>query len=603
MGGRFAYSMNAGSRRRLIPRMRGGRFRMRLLLVLGIVAAASVLYVAQALAADTGFHNPSAQTAAPGGNNNGFEVDPTKAFTNGAGDARNMNGAGDRHVYYNFGFSILASSLVEGIEVKLDWWLDSKDGENSMKVELSWDGGATWTAPKSDSTETTSEHTKVLGGPTDTWGRAWTAGELSNASFRVRLTSNSSKSSRDFYIDWVPVKVYYTPVEPNPALPEACGVDMVLVIDSSASINATELAQMKAAVKAFVGAFLPSTPTQIALVEFDNSATVRHVFTGNAGDDDGPADTDLYARIDQAASGGRTNWDDALFDARSLFPNRPDHPDLIVFASDGNPNNRGGHNALGHSSAVAQATENAAMEWAIEEANAAKSAGIRIVALGIGGGSGELEALDVPNLKAISGPNISPPAAINVYTDVILANFGSLADALAGLAQAMCGEAVALYILEPGSDDSGSGLDLADELIFEAAAENMLPGEGLSWTIRLRNDGSLSWDIDLDAVDTSGSIGADCDGGHSGPEFSAEFTSVADTSSDNHDGLVHVAPGMYEDVLVTVTLDRDAGNACQGDEFSLMAVFTATEHAPWDGISCVSPDVSSPAVGPGMRAG
>ena len=580
MVGQFADSMNVGRKRRQARHGLGGRLRMRLLLILGIVAAASVLYVARALAADTGFHNPSAQTAAPGGDNNGFEVDPSKAFTNNSGYAWNMDGAGDRQIYYSYGYSIPENSLIEGIEVRLDWWLDNKDGDNSMKVELSWDGGSTWTTWKSDSTETKSEHTKVLGGPTDTWGRDWTAAQLSDASFRVRLTSNSNKPTRDFYLDWVPVKVYYSPVEANPALPEACGVDMVLVIDSSTSINAAELAQMKAAVKAFVGAFLPSTPTQIALVEFDNSATVRHVFTGNAGDDDGPADTDLYARIDQAASGGRTNWDDALFDARSLFPNRPDHPDLIVFASDGNPNNRGGHNALGHSSAVDQATENAAMEWAIEEANAAKSAGIRIVALGIGGGSGELEALDVPNLKAISGPNISPPGAINVSTDVILANFGSLADALAGLSQAMCGELVDLYILEPGSDDSGSGLDLGDELIFEAAAENMLPGESLSWTIRLRNDGSLPWDIDLDSVDTSGSIGADCDGGHSGAEFSVEFTSAADTGSDNHDGLVHVAPGMYDDVLVTVTLDGGAGNACQGDKFSLVGMFTATEDAP-----------------------
>jgi len=35
--------------------------------------------------------------------------------------------------------------------------------------------------------------------------------ELSDANFRVRLTSNSSDSLRDFYLDWVPVKVYDGP--------------------------------------------------------------------------------------------------------------------------------------------------------------------------------------------------------------------------------------------------------------------------------------------------------------------------------------------------------------------------------------------------------
>ena len=55
--------------------------------------------------------------------------------------------------------------LISGIEVRLDWWLDRTTGTNSMSVELSWDGGASWTAMKTDTTETTSR----------AHGRSWAA--------------------------------------------------------------------------------------------------------------------------------------------------------------------------------------------------------------------------------------------------------------------------------------------------------------------------------------------------------------------------------------------------------------------------------------------
>ena len=122
-----------------------------------------------------------------------------------------MDGPGDRHRYYDYAISIPSGCSIKGIEARLDWWLESTDGTNSMSVELSWDGGTSWTAAKTDTTETTSEHTATLGSSTDTWETSWTPENLSNAKFLVRLTSNSTDSLRDFYLDWVPVKVYYGP--------------------------------------------------------------------------------------------------------------------------------------------------------------------------------------------------------------------------------------------------------------------------------------------------------------------------------------------------------------------------------------------------------
>ncbi|HLF03759.1 MAG TPA: hypothetical protein VI855_00855, partial [Dehalococcoidia bacterium] len=158
--------------------------------------------------ASTGFYNPSAQAAVPVGDGDGFEITPSKAFVNDAFFATDVNGEDDQHLYYNYGFSIYPDSAIYGIEVRLDWWLLDTAGVNTMRVELSWNGGASWATAKTDTVETTTEHTTVLGGSTDTWGRTWSASEFSDANFRVRVTAVRN-GAQTFYLDWVPVNIYY----------------------------------------------------------------------------------------------------------------------------------------------------------------------------------------------------------------------------------------------------------------------------------------------------------------------------------------------------------------------------------------------------------
>ncbi len=160
---------------------------------------------------NTGLLDASSDAADTGGDGDGFETSPTNAYADGGGNATNTDGAGDRHRYYDYTISYSASCSFAGLEVRLDWLLDSTAGISSMDVELSWDGGTSWTTAKTDTTETTTEHTTTLGNSTDNWGHAWTAGELGNANFRLRVTSNSDDSTRDFFLDWVPVTVYYGP--------------------------------------------------------------------------------------------------------------------------------------------------------------------------------------------------------------------------------------------------------------------------------------------------------------------------------------------------------------------------------------------------------
>lgn len=157
----------------------------------------------------TGQRAPTASQAVAGGDGDGFEQNPSGAFADGGSFAANADGAGDRQVFsgYGLGGAVPAGATITGIEARLDWWLDRTRGANALDVELSWDGGATWTAAKRDTVESTRERTGVLGGANDTWGRAWTSAEI--ADLRVRVTSQSDIATRDFFLDWIPVTVHY----------------------------------------------------------------------------------------------------------------------------------------------------------------------------------------------------------------------------------------------------------------------------------------------------------------------------------------------------------------------------------------------------------
>jgi hypothetical protein len=234
--------------------------------------------------------------------------------------------------------------------------------------------------------------------------------------------------------------IWYTVA--NPVLADSCGLDMVLVIDSSGSINATELAQMKTAFNTFVAAFLPETPTEMAVVDFDTSAAVIQPFTSS--------ESTLNSAINSVVAGGATNWDDALFDARGLFPHRPSKPDLMVFASDGNPNVRGGHVFPGHLPVATSVTEQDAMDHATDESDQAKTDNIRILGLGIG------SDLDVLNMKAITGNTSHPPTPISPTVDVITSDFSTLASDLATLAAELCGGTITVHKTIDGDGNLGT---------------------------------------------------------------------------------------------------------------------------------------------------
>lgn len=170
----------------------------------------------------TAYNSPSANSAetSSSGDNNGFQANPTNAYiadgsyavdtNSGSGTGSSCTGTDkDKHRFYNYGFSLPTGATIDGIEISLSGRVDSTSSFPIFCVQLSWDGGTTWTTAKSTTTLSTTNTTYTLGGSADTWGRTWSDTNFSNANFRVRIINVSSSISRDFSLDWVGAKIHY----------------------------------------------------------------------------------------------------------------------------------------------------------------------------------------------------------------------------------------------------------------------------------------------------------------------------------------------------------------------------------------------------------
>lgn len=171
----------------------------------------------------TGFHACTAQAADIGGDANGYEGNPANACVSdgavatdtnsGTGTGTQCTGTGkDKHGFSDFGLGVPASAAtILGIEVRINVGIDAISGTNLACAQLSWNGGTNWTAARSVALTSTALTTYILGGPAFLWGRSWTAAQLADASFRLRLIDVSSSTARDFSLDGVEVRVSYTP--------------------------------------------------------------------------------------------------------------------------------------------------------------------------------------------------------------------------------------------------------------------------------------------------------------------------------------------------------------------------------------------------------
>jgi hypothetical protein len=170
----------------------------------------------------TGLKACSLNYADAGGDGNGFERSSGSACSNDSGTARDTNsgtssassctsGDKDRHVFYGFGLNVPTDTYIQGIEVRTDARVDSSSGAPKLCVELSWDGGSSWTTPILSQDLTTTEQTLFLGGSNYLWGEPWAPSQVNGNNLRVRVTMVATSISRDFYLDYVAVNVTYAP--------------------------------------------------------------------------------------------------------------------------------------------------------------------------------------------------------------------------------------------------------------------------------------------------------------------------------------------------------------------------------------------------------
>jgi hypothetical protein len=186
-------------------------------------ATRSLSVTISALAGNTGFLGPTAQApvTSGAGDNNGFQTNPTNAFTTNNSFAVDTNSGSnsstgctdttkDKHDYFTYNLNVPAGATIKGIEVGLVARVNSTLLTTSkMCAQLSWDGGVSWTAAKSTASLTTTAATYTLGGVADTWGRTWTLPEVANNTFRVRLINVANSTARTFSLDSVAVRVTY----------------------------------------------------------------------------------------------------------------------------------------------------------------------------------------------------------------------------------------------------------------------------------------------------------------------------------------------------------------------------------------------------------
>lgn len=118
----------------------------------------------------------------------------------------NVNG--DQQDYYGYAFALPSGSNILGIEADLVINSFTPPTPISVGLELSGDGGTTYTTT-SYSGSTTSVSSVILGGPTDLWGKTWTSASLAPSNFRIRVTALVGNDVID--VDVVKIKVYYVP--------------------------------------------------------------------------------------------------------------------------------------------------------------------------------------------------------------------------------------------------------------------------------------------------------------------------------------------------------------------------------------------------------
>src|SRR3990167_5537930 len=139
----------------------------------------------------------------------GSYTNPNNAFSSNGAFATTTNLPSASQIYESFGIASLTGGTVDGILVSVEASVLSGSQEAQYTIELSWDGGTTWTTAKSAFQYTSTERTYLYGGA-DVWSHSFIPSEMTNTNFKVRITNDFRVSTEDARVDWLNVQVFYT---------------------------------------------------------------------------------------------------------------------------------------------------------------------------------------------------------------------------------------------------------------------------------------------------------------------------------------------------------------------------------------------------------
>jgi len=354
---------------------------------------------------------------------------------------------------------------------------------------------------------------------------------------------------------------------PNPPLAEACGLNVVLMLDSSDSLDWSELQDVRDAANAFVDD-LEGTPTFFGVIDFDNAVVTKLQLT-----DDIAAVKTAINSIGHISDLELTNWEAALIEGQAMFPNDEGcKPSLLVAVTDGDPTTWGYPNSQGSYGGVEPDEED--INRAIIAANAAKTMGTRVLTIGVG------TAPTVENLSKISGPNIDTG---DITADVIITDFGDLRDDLVDYATVICGGTITVNkhinsvdpyhrasegwifnvageILETDDNGQTEDLEVAKGTGYSVIAQNSYPGFAFD-SASCRKQG----DVPVGDPTTNGVINIEI---NDDDIIKCEFLSFSDCGNGVREGIEECDDGDYIDWDgCSAFCEIEQGDRCEGDNW------------------------------------
>jgi hypothetical protein len=261
-----------------------------------------------------------------------------------------------------------------------------------------------------------------------------------------------------------------TPPAKNPDLPPECGIDVMLVLDESGSIQSSGATQkVRDATRAFLNA-LKGTGSQVSIVDFSTTAQRPVPYTT-------VTDATMASVFNPYINNGYkpegwTNWEDAFHEVKAANDKGP-VADLVVFITDGDPTARNTDSG----GVVTNLTEGdvEAMRRAQTEANLVKGQGSHVFALGVG--AAVTKPTSARRLTAVSGFDKFPGTPFEEADYTLVENFDDLAAALRQIAIALCRASVTVTKLV----DEGDGQGYQPQAGWDFTVTVEVPG-GYTWT-------------------------------------------------------------------------------------------------------------------------